>query len=126
MEPSRRTSDQAAKASAALTSLPETSSTLSDVRSTRKTVKCPASVATVSTCQRRLRSEFVRSRKRTNDSPSQPTGFLRTSRLPPEMIRAAASPTRRARLGVLSAAAKAAIATTKMARPRYATVSSAV
>ena len=88
-------------------------------------MRCPASVASVSTCHRRLRSEFVRLWKRTNASPSQVTGFFRISRRPQEAARPRGrrpgAPVRE----LLRPAATPPTTTTKIASPMKAIVSSA-
>ena len=61
-------------------------------------------------------------RNRTNESPSQATGPFRIKPSPQETNRAAKSPTRRARPGLLRPAATAATTTIKMAMPTAAIV----
>ena len=123
-EPSSRTIDQAANASIKLTSLPETPVTRNETSITPKTVSWPASVVTVSRSQRRRSSSIALARKRTNESPVQVTGFRRITWRPQLAIRAARSPTRRVKPSFASPTANAATATTKIASPISATVSS--
>ena len=96
--------------------------TRSETRKSTKTVSCPASVASVSTSQRRRSRPTASRRKRTNASAVHPTGSRRTRRRNQLTSRAELAPTKRASFGVDNPTAKPAAATTKTARPISATV----
>ena len=74
MLPRMRASDQAANASTTLTSDDGTWSARNETSRTAKTVRLPASVASVSRCQRRLRTSTTSTRKRSKLLPPHVTG----------------------------------------------------
>src|SRR3954466_7727009 len=125
IEPSTRASDQPANASARLISEAPTPSARRQASSTRKTDSWPASVASVSTCQRLRSSPIAPPRKRARLSPAQPTGPRRTHPSTQLRRRAARLPTRRAIPALESAKAKPPATTTNRARPTVAIVFSA-
>ena len=78
--PRIRINAQAANASIQDTSPPVTPTTRRHTTRSRKTVRCPTSVAAVRTCQRRRRSSSAPERNRASPSPPQVTGPRRTRR----------------------------------------------
>ena len=123
--PRIRINAQAANASIQDTSPPVIPTTRRHTTRSRKTVRCPTSVAAVRTCQRRRRSSSAPERNRASPSPPQVTGPRRTRRNTRFVSRATRAPIHRARSALESASAKATIAMTRTARPMRAAVRSA-
>ena len=91
---------------------------------TAKTLRWPASVASVSTCQRRRKSPIVSFRKCTNASPSHLTGPRPNRRFSHDTSRAARSPIFRARWALQKPTTSPAMTAPNTAAPISAIVSS--